>query len=222
MTIRTGNIAADLQDYILGIGVPEHPALQNLRARTQDHRLAKMAIAPEQAQILTWLAQLIGAKYYLEVGVFTGYSSTAMALTLPDDAKIVACDINVTFTDIAKTAWQDAQVAHKIDLKLQPALITLQELLTAGFQNYFDMALIDADKEPTPEYFEACLPLVRSGGIIAIDNILLNGRVFQDNLSNPPPSIAILQAFNAKLPQDSRITPITLPIGDGITLLLKR
>ncbi len=221
MTINTGNVAADLTEYIRSINVPEHPALAQLRQKTAQHRLAKMAIAPEQAQTLCWLAQLMNAKHYLEIGVFTGYSSTAMALTLPDDGKITACDINVTFTDIAKETWQHAKIDHKINLQLQPALITLHNLLENGYANQFDIAFIDADKEPTPEYFEACLPLVRPGGIIAIDNILLNGRVFREHTPPTPPSIEILKYFNAQLALDRRITPITLPIGDGLTLLLK-
>ncbi len=222
MTVYTGNVSKPLLDYLGQIGAAEHPVLSQLRQRTASHRLAKMAIAPEQAQTLTWLAQLIGAKHYLEVGVFTGYSSTSMALSLPEDGQVTACDINVTFTDIAKETWQAANVAHKINLHLQPALITLKNLLAQNMHGHFDIAFIDADKEPTPEYFEACLPLVRTGGFIAIDNILLGGRVYADSPHNAPPSVAILKKFNANLPFDKRIVPITLPIGDGLTLLLKR
>lgn len=222
MTTHTQNIAPDLQQYLNAIGEIEHPVLTALRTRTQSHRLGKMAIAREQAAMLTWLARLLGVKKYLEVGVFTGYSSTAMALTLPENSHITACDINVTFTDIAQETWHAAGVAHKITLHLQPALLTLDELIAQGESGSYDLALIDADKPPTPHYFERCLQLVRSGGVIAIDNILLGGRVMQKAIDNPPPSLAILQNFNANLPHDNRIVPITLPIGDGLTLLLKK
>ncbi|MDU1534359.1 MAG: O-methyltransferase, partial [Neisseria sp.] len=169
-----------------------------------------------------WLARLLQAENYLEIGVFTGYSSTAVALVLPEHGKITACDINVTFTDIARETWQAAQVAHKITLHLQPALLTLDDLISQGESGSYDLALIDADKPPTPQYFERCLQLVRSGGVIAIDNVLLNGRVMGEAERDAPPSLNILQSFNRNLPDDSRIVPITLPVGDGLTLLLKK
>ncbi len=210
-----------LLHYLRGINHPEADVLARLRQHTANHRLGKMAIAPEQAQLLGWLARLTGAKHYLELGVFTGYSSTAMALMLPEDGTVTACDINATFTDIARQTWQQAGIAHKITLHLQPALLTLQDLLATGYANHYDMALIDADKAPTPHYFEGCLKLVRAGGIIAIDNVLLHGRVWDEANAQQPPSVAILKAFNAGLAHDGRVTPITLPLGDGLTLLIK-
>ncbi len=222
MATHTHNIAPELQDYLNAIGEAEHPVLAALRGRTTHHRLGKMAIAREQAALLTWLARLLKVENYLEVGVFTGYSSTAMALTLPETGRITACDINVTFTDIAREAWQAAGVAHKISLHLQPALLTLDDLIAQGKSGSYDLALIDADKPPTPQYFERCLQLVRSGGVVAIDNVLLNGRVIHEAPDNAPPSLHILQQFNRNLPHDNRIVPITLPVGDGLTLLLKK
>lgn len=222
MTVDTQNTPPGLQAYLNRIGEPEHPVLQALRGRTQNHRLGKMALAREQAALLTWLVRLIRAERYLEVGVFTGYSSTAMALALPEHARITACDISVTFTDIARETWRQAGVEHKIELHLQPALLTLDGLIAQGLENTYDMALIDADKPPTPQYYERCLQLVRSGGIIAIDNVLLGGRVMEEAGRDPPPSIAVLQDFNRRLPLDGRIVPITLPVGDGLTLLLKK
>ncbi|MFK7641354.1 O-methyltransferase [Neisseria oralis] len=222
MTVDTQNTPPGLQAYLNRIGEPEHPVLQALRGRTQNHRLGKMALAREQAALLTWLARLIRAERYLEVGVFTGYSSTAMALALPERARITACDISVTFTDIARETWRQAGVEHKIELHLQPALLTLDGLIAQGLENTYDMALIDADKPPTPQYYERCLQLVRSGGIIAIDNVLLGGRVMEEGGLGRPPSIAVLQDFNRRLPLDGRIVPITLPVGDGLTLLLKK
>lgn len=222
MTVDTQNTPPGLQAYLNRIGEPEHPVLQALRGRTQNYRLGKMALAREQAALLTWLARLIRAERYLEVGVFTGYSSTAMALALPEHARITACDISVTFTDIARETWRQAGVEHKIELHLQPALLTLDDLIAQGLENTYDMALIDADKPPTPQYYERCLQLVRSGGIIAIDNVLLGGRVMEEGGLDRPLSIAVLQDFNRRLPLDGRIVPITLPVGDGLTLLLKK
>lgn len=221
MSIEHTAFTPELRDYLRTIGMPEHPELIRLREETRGHRLGKMAIAPEQAAMLCWLAKLIGVKRYLEIGVFTGYSSTAMALTLPENGEITACDINVSFTDIAQQAWERAGVHHKIRLHLQPALLTLDELIDNGQSGTFDMAFIDADKPPTPQYFERCLKLVRSGGIIAIDNILLGGRVYREPQDNDPPAVSILKTFNATLAGDSRIMPITLPLGDGLTLLQK-
>ncbi len=222
MTVEATAVMPDLIAYLRQISEAEHPALAQLRAETAAHRLGKMAIAPEQAALLTWLARLMRAERYLEIGVFTGYSSTAMALALPEHGRITACDINISFTDSARLAWQRAGVAHKITLHLQPALLTLDELLANGESNSYDFAFIDADKPPTPHYYERCLQLVRSGGIIAIDNVLLGGRVMQKASESHPPSLAILQQFNAALPLDERIIPITLPVGDGLTLLLKK
>lgn len=222
MATHKHNIPPQLADYLNSIGEPEHPVLHALRNRTANHRLGKMAVAPAQAAMLTWLARLIRAERYLEVGVFTGYSSTAMALALPPHGTVTACDINVTFTDIARETWQAAGVADKITLHLQPALLTLDDLIHNGQAETYDIALIDADKPPTPQYYERCLQLVRSGGIIAIDNILLGGRVMQPPGSDSPPAHAVLQTFNRSLPNDDRIIPITLPLGDGLTLLLKK
>ncbi|MBD3614587.1 O-methyltransferase [Kingella kingae] len=222
MTVQATNFTPELLDYLRQISATESPVLAQIRAQTAQHRLGKMAIAPEQSALLTWLAQLLGVRKYLEVGVFTGYSSTAMALALPDDAQLTCCDINVTFTDEAQQHWCNAGVSHKITLHLQPALITMDELIAAGESNSYDMAFIDADKPPTPHYFERALQLVRSGGIIAIDNLLLGGRIVQAASAHSPASHAILRDFNASLPHDSRIVPLTLPLGDGLTLVRKK
>ncbi len=212
----------ELQSYLTAINPPEHPLLAALRAETARHRQGHMHIAPEQAQLLAWLAQVLPVQHYLEIGVFTGYSSTAMAMALPEHGRITACDISVTYTDIARRYWQQAQVAHKIDLHLQPALITLDELLAQGAAGRYDLALIDADKAPTPHYVDRCWQLLRPGGIMAIDNILLGGRVAAAATANEPPSVAVLRQFNHQLPQDARFAPLTLPLGDGLTLLRKR
>ncbi|XXQ69436.1 class I SAM-dependent methyltransferase [Neisseriaceae bacterium B1] len=222
MSITAPKFTPELSHYLRQISETEHPILAQIRAQTAQHRLGKMAIAPEQAALLTWLARLINTQNYLEIGVFTGYSSTAMALALPESAHLTCCDINVTFTDEAQQHWRNAGIAHKISLHLQPAIITMDELIAEGKSGSYDFAFIDADKPPTPHYYERALQLVRSGGIIAIDNLLLGGRIIAEADSNAPPSHAILRQFNASLPHDKRIIALTLPLGDGLTLLQKR
>lgn len=223
MSVHISHTAPELLAYLAQISEPEHAVLQQIRMRTQQvSRMAKMAIAPQQAALLTWLARLMRVQNYLEIGVFTGYSSTAMALALSDNARLTCCDINVTFTDMAREHWQMAGVEHKIALHLQPALITLDDLITEGLSESYDMAFIDADKPPTPEYYERCLKLVRQGGVIAIDNMLLGGRILVEPNLQSPVSHAILRKFNQDLANDERVIPIVLPVGDGLTLLLKK
>ena len=217
MTRRSIPLGPDLNAYLMKIGLTEHPVMHALRAFTANHRLAKMQISPEQGQFMAWLARLTGARRYLELGVFTGYSALAMALALPEDGEIVACDVSESFTDIAREYWEKAGVAHKIRLVLQPALLTLQSLLEQGQTDRFDMAFIDADKPTTPDYFEACLKLVRPGGVIALDNIFLGGRVIEP-LESDPPGVHVMHAFNAALINDPRVSVCVLPIGDGMTL----
>jgi predicted O-methyltransferase YrrM len=207
----------DLTAYLLQIGVTEHPVMRELREFTAGHRLAKMQIAPEQGQFLSWLVQLTGVTRYLEIGVFTGYSSLAVALALPPHGEVVACDVSPTFTDIARSYWHKAGVEDRIRLVLQPALQTLQQLLQEGQAGSFDLAFIDADKPGTPAYFEACLQLVRPGGVIAMDNIFLGGRVIEPQDSDPP-GVHVMHAFNAALKQDPRVRLCVLPMGDGMTL----
>lgn len=222
MTVQSSQSNLLVQQYLTSINSPEPEILTQLRAETNLHRKGNMSIAPEQAQLLTWLAQLIQARFYLEIGVYTGYSSTAMAMTLPEDGHITACDINVTYTDIAKKYWQKASIIHKIELFLQPALITLDALIAKQQSNHYDLALIDADKTPTPFYYERCLQLIRPGGIIAIDNVLLHGRVMHKTREDESESIKIMRQFNAGLIQDQRINMLTLPVGDGLTLIQKK
>lgn len=217
MTSRTVALDATLHHYLMDIGVTEYPVMRALREFTATHRLAKMQIAPEQGQFMGWLAQLIGARRYLEIGVFTGYSALAVALAMPADSEVVACDVSDTFTSIARDYWQQAGVAERIRLVLQPALQTLQQLLAEGRAGQFDLAFIDADKPSYRDYFEACLQLVRPGGVIAIDNIFLSGRVVAPRPEDPP-GVHLMHAFNAELRDDARIRHCVLPIGDGLTL----
>jgi caffeoyl-CoA O-methyltransferase len=178
-----------------------------------------MQIAPEQGQFMALLVQLIGAKKALELGVFTGYSTLAIALALPPDGKIIACDINQKDTAIAHHYWERAGVSHKIEFHLASALETLNWLIETGQSGTFDFVFIDADKSNYDAYYERALQLVRTGGLIAIDNVLWSGRVadldIQDNRTNK------IRAFNQKLHQDSRINLSLLSIGDGLTLAMK-
>ncbi|WP_215780303.1 class I SAM-dependent methyltransferase [Paludibacterium sp. B53371] len=220
MTRQSIPLDGGLTGYLHAIGVTEHPVMRELREFTAGHRLAKMQIAPEQGQFMGWLARLIGARRYLEIGVFTGYSALSVALSLPADGEIVACDVSEEFTRIAREYWQKAGVADRIHLTLQPAIRTLQSLLQQGQHNAFDMAFIDADKPGTPDYFEACLQLVRPGGVILLDNIFLGGRVVSPREEDPP-GVQIMHDFNAALARDERIHLSVLPMGDGMTLAMK-
>ena len=222
MTANARPFTPELLAYLGRIATPEPPVLAEIRAQSRPHRLGKMAAAPEQTAFLALLAQMAGVKNYLEIGTFTGITSTAVALALPDDARLSCCDISVTLTDIARRNWRHAGVAHKITLHLQPAAITLDEMLSNGRAGTFDLIFIDADKPPTPHYFQPSLKLVRQGGIIAIDNLLLNGRILNQADAQSPASLKILQDFNAALPHDPRIATLTLPLGDGLTLAVKQ
>lgn len=222
MSVHSAAADAGLAAYLRRISEPEHPLLARLRTENAAHRLGKMAVAPEQAALLAWLARLIRAENYLEIGVFTGYSSTAVALALPEHAKLTCCDVNASFTETARRYWAQAGVAHKITLHLQPALITLDALIQEGRAGSYDIAFIDADKPTTPHYYERCLSLVRSGGIIAIDNVLLGGRAAHPPSADEIPALGIMRKFNASLPQDERVAVLSLPVGDGLTLILKK
>lgn len=209
-----------LDNYLQTFSLRELPILQQLRQETAQHPMGRMQIAPEQGQFMALLVQLMAAKKALEIGVFTGYSALSVALALPPDGRLIACDVDETSTAIARRYWQQAGVAHKIDLHLAPAQDTLDRLLSAGHANSFDFAFIDADKRHYPVYYEQSLQLVRPGGLIAIDNVLWSGRVAnpdsQDNRTNR------MRVFNQHLHQDPRIHLSLVAIGDGLTLALKR
>lgn len=220
MSTKTLGLENSLYDYLLSVSLREPEILQALRQETASHPMGQMQIAPEQGQFMALLVQLMGARKTLEVGVFTGYSTLCVALALPADGKIVACDVSEEFTAIARRYWQEAGVANKIDLHIAPAIETLNQLLAAGQTNSFDFAFIDADKSSYADYYERALQLVRPGGLIAIDNVLWSGQVanpdIQDNRTNK------IRALNQKLHQDERVNISLVPIGDGLTLALKR
>jgi predicted O-methyltransferase YrrM len=219
MTHQTIGFDQSLYDYLLANSLREPEILAQLRQETAQHPLGRMQIAPEQGQFMALLVQLMGAKKTLEIGVFTGYSALAIALALPPDGKLIACDINEEYTTIARRYWQQAGVDYKIDLQLAPALETLDKLLQTRQAGTFDFAFIDADKSNYDNYYEQALQLVRTGGVIAIDNVLWSGRVadptVQDNRTQK------IRNFNRKLYQDQRIVLSLVPIGDGLTLAIK-
>ena len=209
-----------LYNYLLSISLREPEILLKLRQETASHPRSGMQISPEQGQFMRLLVQLIGAKKTLEVGVFTGYSSLSVALALPADGKIIAADVSEEFTAIARRYWQEAGVADKIDLRLAPALETLDHLLATGQAETFDFAFIDADKENYDGYYERSLQLVRPGGLIAIDNVLWSGQVAEEQ--NQDESTQAIRAPNEKLHHDERVTLSIVPIADGLTLAIKR
>jgi predicted O-methyltransferase YrrM len=208
-----------LHGYLVAHSVREHPAQTALREATRTQPQAGMQIGPEQAQFMALLVRLMGARRAVEVGVFTGYSALSVALALPADGYLLACDVSDAYTRVGKPFWAQAGVAHKIDLRLAPAVETLDAQLAAGQAGRFDFAFIDADKASYDAYFERCLALLRPGGLIAIDNVLWGGAVARP--ANDADTIA-LQALNDKLLQDQRIDVSIVPIGDGVTLARKR
>jgi predicted O-methyltransferase YrrM len=205
--------------YLRPVSLRETELMSRLRAETAPLRLARMQITPEQGQFMALLVRLLGARKALEIGVFTGYSSLAIAQALPEDGRLIACDVSDEWTSIARRYWREAGVEHKIDLRLKPALETIGELIASGAAGTFDFAFIDADKKNYRNYFEAALKLLRRGGLIAIDNTLWSGRVL--NRQNPDADTRAIQEFNRALKDDTRIDLSLVPIGDGLTLALK-
>ena len=208
-----------LHDYLVAHSVREKPAQAALREATLTVPHAGMQIGPEQAQFMALLVRLMGAKRAIEVGVFTGYSALSVALALPEDGYLLACDVSDAYTRVGLPFWQQAGIAHKIDLRLAPAVETLDLQLAQGQAGRFDFAFIDADKSSYDAYYERCLKLLRPGGLIAIDNVLWGGSVARP--ASDADTIA-LQALNAKLHGDERIDVAIVPIGDGVTLARKR
>ncbi|MBC7824985.1 MAG: class I SAM-dependent methyltransferase [Candidatus Parcubacteria bacterium] len=209
----------DLYRYVSANSLTEPDILAKLRQETANHPQARMQISPEQGQFMGLLVQLMGAKKTLEVGVFTGYSSLSVALALPADGKLVACDVSDEYTSIARRYWQAAGVTDKIDLHIAPALETLDRLLEDQAET-FDFAFIDADKGNYENYYDRAFQLIRPGGLIAIDNVLWSGRVADPD--DHDKITETIRAFNQKLVKDDRVVLSLLPIADGLTLALKK
>jgi predicted O-methyltransferase YrrM len=213
-------LTPELGDYIQRVSLREPPILARLREETAETPDPGMQVSPEQGQFLAFLARLIGARETLEVGVFTGYSSLSVALALPDDGHIVACDLSLEWTSIARRYWREAGVERKIDLRLQPATETLRQLVAEGRRNTFDFAFIDADKANYQAYFDGAMELVRPGGLIVVDNVLWHGQVI-DAAVQDEDTVAI-RRFNQQLHDDDRVHVTLVPIGDGLTLAQKK
>jgi len=220
MSSRTLPLTDSLYDYLLEVSLREPPLLARLRAETEALPLGAMQISPEQGQFMAFLVELIGARRTLEVGTFTGYSALRVALALPADGRVVACDVSADYTEVGRRYWTEAGVEGKIDLRLAPALETLDSLLESGEAETFDFAFIDADKENYDGYYERSLRLVRRGGLIAIDNVLWSGSVIDPNKQDK--DTQAIRSLNKKLRQDRRVDLSLVPIGDGLALIRKR
>jgi len=213
---RSIGLDESLHDYLLSVGVREPEVLRRLRDETAELPNAGMQIAPEEGAALAMLVRLTGARRVLEVGTFTGYSSTAMALALPADGTILCCDVSEEWTDVARRAWIRSGVEEKVELRLGPAVDTLDDLLAADEAGTFDLAFIDADKDNYAAYYARALRLVRRGGLIAIDNVLWSGRVADPSVNDD--STLAIRELNALIAEDERVDVVMLPIADGLTL----
>jgi predicted O-methyltransferase YrrM len=219
MSRYEGLIDPAVVDYVLTSSVHEPEVLARLRKETAEHPKSNFQIPPEQGQLMRVLIRMSGARHVIEVGVFTGYSSLTMALALPDDGRILACDVNEEYTQIAQRYWKEAGVAGKIDLRIAPAKETLDRAIADGGSGKFDFAFIDADKTGYSTYYEQCLKLLRPGGVMALDNMLSRGRVM--NPQTEDPDVRALAALNRFIYEDSRVDAMLLPFGDGLTLAVK-
>lgn len=210
----------ELRNYLWEKGLDENPVLKRLREETENHPFALMQICPEQGALMANLVRLISAKKAIEVGTFTGYSALAVALALPEDGYLLACDISEEFTSIGKPYWEEAGVSENIDLQIAPAIETLKSKIEDGESNTYDFAFIDADKINYLNYYELCLDLIRPGGVIAIDNVLWGGSVI-DSARTDDDTKAIRE-INDFIVSDKRVNISMIPVGDGVTLVVKK
>ncbi len=212
MSSRTLTLTDDLVDYVRRVGLREHPVLARLREDTAVMPNAQMQIAPEQGAFMALLVRLTGARRILEIGTFTGYSSTAMALALPDGGRITCLDVSREWTDRARQAWADAGVADRVELRIGPAVESLAQLDDASY----DLAFIDADKTGYDAYYDGCLRVVRPGGLILIDNVLQSGRVVDAGANDE--NVRAIRALNDRIAADERVDLVLLPLADGLTM----
>jgi caffeoyl-CoA O-methyltransferase len=220
MANKTIGISEELAAYVVEVGTREPDVLARLREETAAIPQHGMQIAPEEGAFLAMLAELTGARRCIEVGTFTGYSSTAVALALPEDGRLVCCDVSREWTALARKYWDEAGVTAKIDLRIAPAAETLDQLLADGEEGTYDFAFVDADKTGYDGYYERLLRLVRPGGLIVFDNTLWGGEVLAENAEDA--DTRAIRALNAKLADDERITLCLLPVADGVTLARRR
>ena len=219
MSNKTFTLSDTLYRYLVENSVREPEILRKLREETAVDSMSRMQIGPEQGQFMQLLVRMTNARRCLEIGVFTGYSSLAVALALPADGRILACDISEKWTGMARRYWTAAGVADKIELRLAPALETLDDLVRSGAAGSFDFAFIDADKANYQAYYERVLTLVRPGGLIAVDNTLWQGAVADPKVRDE--DTEAIRTFNRLLKADQRVFPSMIPIGDGLSLALK-
>jgi len=219
MSNKTICITEELYEYMLSVSLREPAVLSELRRETALDEHANMQISPEQGQFMALLVRLIGARKTLDIGVYTGYSSLCIGLALPRDGRVIACDLNRDWTDIAKRYWRKAGVADKIELRLAPAQQTLEDLLAEKTAAAFDFAFIDADKKNYDMYYEYCLELIRPGGLIAIDNVLWDGAVADESVDDV--DTVSIRALNNKIHTDPRVEISLVPVADGLTLARK-
>jgi caffeoyl-CoA O-methyltransferase len=208
-----------LAEYVRSVSVRESEVLRRLRRETEARPDASMLTSPEQAQFLTLLARMLGARRCLEIGVYTGYTTAWLAEAIPADGRVVACDVSESFTAIARRYWREAGVERKIDLRIAPAVETLDDLLDEGLAGTFDLAYIDADKESYPAYYERTLALLRAGGVAAADNVLRGGAIV--DASSGDAATRAMRAFNERVKDDPRVATSLLPMRDGLALALK-
>ncbi len=220
MSLASVGLPDELQEYLVRVGVREPTILRRLREETAPLPMRDMQIAPEQGAFMALLVELIGARRCLELGTFTGYSSLAVALAMPADGRIVCCDVSEEWTSIARRFWADAGVADKVDLRLGPALDTLDVLLADGQAGSFDFTFLDADKENYPNYYERIVELLRPGGLLAIDNVFAGGRIADESVQDP--RVEATRRLNERVAADERVTIAIVPIADGLTLVRKR
>lgn len=217
---RITGAAPELDAYLLSVGCRDDDVARRLREETDALPQARMRIGPLQAAFLAALVRIARARRIVEVGTFTGYSALSMARALPEGGKLIACDISEEWTSIARRYWAEAGVANRIELRLGPAVQTLDALLADGQAGTFDLAFLDADKESYEAYYERCLALLRPGGVIAVDNVLWGGNVVNED--DQRESTVAIRAFNAARAEDPRVDVVIVPIGDGVSLLVKR
>jgi caffeoyl-CoA O-methyltransferase len=219
MNNKTIRFTDDLYDYLLAHNLNETDAQRELRERTAQLPESGLQIAPEQTAFLQLLARLTGSKRALEIGVFTGYSALAVALTLPSDGKLIACDVSAEWVEIGRPYWRKANVEDIIETRIGPAMDTLDQLIASGRRGGFDFAFIDADKPNYPDYYERCMILVRSGGLIAFDNTLWQGKIAGEAADE---HTRALKTINDRVHADDRVHSALVNVGDGMTLALKK
>ncbi len=217
---KTITFTSELYQYLLDHNLDEHPVQSQLREHTATLESSSLQIAAEQGAFMRLLVRMLRARRTIEIGVFTGYSALTVALELPEDGRIIACDINEEWTSVAREFWRRAGVDGKIDLRIAPALETLDSLIADGEDGTFDFAFIDADKARYPDYYERCMTLLRAGGLIAIDNTLWAGRLVDPALSDP--DTEAIRRINREVHEDTRVVSALVNIGDGMLLALKR